>query len=63
MPITISEFLTFTVSEALPLMLTDNPAGADKKIILNWLDKAFQYYVVTTLMPNKEGRKVTGYKS
>lgn len=45
----------FAVSDALPLMMSDNPAGTDKKILLNWLDKAFQYYVVTSLQPHKEG--------
>lgn len=36
-------------------MLNENPGSIDKKILLSWLDKAFQYYVVTAFQTHKEG--------
>ncbi|XP_067945723.1 integrator complex subunit 10-like [Watersipora subatra] len=45
----------YFVSDVLPLMLQDNPTGTDKKILLGWLDKAFQYYVVSAFHSQKEG--------
>jgi len=47
--------LLFLVHDALPMILQDT-TGTDRKILLNWLDKAMQYYLVTAFSSlNKSG--------
>ncbi|KAF6017094.1 INTS10 [Bugula neritina] len=45
----------YFANDALPLLLSENSAATEKKILLSWLDKAFQYYIIIAFQSGKEG--------